>query len=113
MRNKNIIFIIAGLLLLPVMGTIVVQAEEKELSRGEILQRSTEHFRQGEKFYNQGDFARADEEFKKAQKLLDSLQQEQIEVKVKEKGQVNYDGYLKKALEFAKNGESERQFRVT
>ena len=119
MRNKMIIFIIAGLL--PVMGTMFVQAQEKELSREEILQKSTEHFRQGEKFYNQGAFARADEEFKKAQELLNYLQQEQISVKpgigelpvssVKGKNsqekEINYADYLKKALESSKTGDFE------
>jgi len=111
MRNKNrliyssIILIVAGLLSLT--GKMFVQAQEEGLSREEALRRSAEYFQQGEEFYSRGDFARADEEFKRAQELLNNLQQEQAGVK-QEIEEVNYAGYLKKALESSKSGDSEK-----
>ena len=59
----------------------ILQAQEAGALREEVLRKSSQHFQQGEKLYNQGDYARADEEFKKAQQLLDSLQEPQGVVK--------------------------------
>ena len=114
-----IILIIISLLI--IKDAVIVWAQKLELSRGQVLEKSKQHFQQGEAFYNQGDYSRADEEFRKAQELLEGLKQQEadIEQEIKEEDSFiedmsaepeveNYDEYLKKALAFAKSGESER-----
>lgn len=91
-----------------------VQAQQ-ELSRKEILEISQKHFQEGERFYNQGDYSRADEEFKKAQILLEGLKEVIIEEKKEDiscedqpkKTEEDYNGLVKKALEYAKSNKSE------
>lgn len=123
MKNKDnliIIFIFAGFLI--TAAAIFVWAQEKgAFSRQDLLQRSKEHYLAGERYYNEGDYARADEEFKEAQKLLDNLPQDEILVEVPKseppdsnknkedrKEEINFADYSKIALEFSKSGESEK-----
>ncbi|MFH1577565.1 MAG: hypothetical protein ABIC18_00635, partial [Candidatus Omnitrophota bacterium] len=54
--------------------TLYVYAQDQGLSREQIINQSREHYSEGERLYKQGDYTRADQEFKKAQELLDRLE---------------------------------------
>jgi len=106
-RNKHKVsypIIILIIVFLITEGDLMnTQAQEPKLSREQIIQESRQHFQEGERFYNQGDYSRADEEFKKAQGLLDGL----IKNQPAETEKVDYIEFVKKALESAENGKSE------
>ena len=125
MRNKYKIscrLILVIIFLFLVTKDILIVRAEEEVSREQLLQKSRQYFQEGERFYNQGDYPRADEEFKKAQELLEGLKHDQtlvvteyekeesslIENEAKETGLADYDVYLESAMGFAKNGDSER-----
>jgi len=122
-RYLTVIFITVGFL---IGGGVVIlaQMQEEHSSRQEILKRSTEHFQKGEKFYQQGDYLHANEEFKKAQELLDGIRPEELTIEeaamepeessgsIKDKEaqakELNYDELLRRALAYSKSRESQK-----
>lgn len=88
-------FLALTLTFLIINESLIAQAQEAESSRKQILEKSREYFREGERLFNQGDYSGADEKFKKAQRLLECLQEKQIQEQARQLEAVDYAQQLK------------------
>ena len=116
------LFILIGLLVMN--HSLFIHAQEEELLHSELLEKSKNHYQEGERLYEEGDYLGSDEEFKKAQDLLDSLEEKEAVDKQREESLISENNtdkqttgdtkkagsedYLKKALGFSSNGESDK-----
>jgi tetratricopeptide (TPR) repeat protein len=87
------------IIILIFLSSRLLQAQETKSSREQILQKSREHYDEGGRLYKQGDYSGADEAFKKAQRLLESLEKEQVNIEEKAKGNSPIENIENKAQE--------------
>ncbi|MFC1592401.1 tetratricopeptide repeat protein [Candidatus Omnitrophota bacterium] len=125
MNNKHafcfFIRVILVTVFLTVSQVLCVSAQESEVSRSQLVEKSKQHYQEGEKLYAEGNYSGADEAFKKAQDLLDYIEPPELVVEKQAAGSIpagnNKDiaveeearvDYLKKALEFSNRGASQK-----